>query len=101
MFRFQSIFSLLLISFLSQAARGEVVEDIRYGPSCNAPTHSCLLILKLQGEITVADYEKTKRLIDETDRQAKSKKNGIGIKQLFILTLRGAASMQLWRLEGF
>jgi len=74
MFRFQSIFSLLLISFLNQTARGEVVEDVRYGPSCTPWTHSCQLILKIQGEITVADYEKIKRLIDETDREAKSKK---------------------------
>jgi hypothetical protein len=68
------IFSLLVISFLNQTARGEVIEDVRYGPSCNDSTHSCLLILKLQGQITVADYQKIKGLIDETDRQAKSKK---------------------------
>lgn len=63
----------VLVAAPYQAARGEVIEDVRYGPSCNPRTHYCGLIIKLQGEITVADYEKAKRLIDQTHRQAESK----------------------------
>jgi hypothetical protein len=53
---------LLVLPF--QMAHGEVTEDVRYGPTCQY-TH-CALHVKLEGVITVRDYEKLKSLIDKT-----------------------------------
>jgi hypothetical protein len=71
----KSTSSILLVLFFlfspHQALRGEVVEDVRFGPWCQ-PRH-CLVIMKLQGEITAADYEKLKGLIERSHREAESK----------------------------
>jgi hypothetical protein len=59
----------MLLASPFQAARGEVIEDVRYGPSCEPATRACHLIVRIEGTITVADYEKLKGLIDQTHRQ--------------------------------
>jgi hypothetical protein len=75
--RHVSIFSPLSILFASglafQTARGEVIEYVRYGPSCNSDTHLCKLTVKVEGKITSADYEKLKTLVDQTRAQAKTR----------------------------
>jgi hypothetical protein len=66
--------AMVLLALPFQTAHGEVIEDVRYGPSCKPLTRSCHLIVRIEGAITVADYEKLKSLIDQTRQQGERQK---------------------------
>jgi hypothetical protein len=67
----------LLISFSIaapyQAARGEVI-DLHRTPMCDKASESCGIALKISGQIDVSSFNKFKRLVDQTRRQAESNK---------------------------
>lgn len=80
---------LLLIAAPFQAARGEVIQIKRYGPTCNPTTHACLLLIRIQGKITAADSDEVKRLIDQTRQEAENKHWDVERPYIYLDTLGG------------
>lgn len=64
------LMAFFLVALPFQAAPAGVIEEQRYGPTCNASTRACQLKVKIIGEITVADFDDVKRLVDQTRREA-------------------------------
>jgi hypothetical protein len=67
---------LLIVFFIAlprQPARGDVLQITRYGPPCQPATEVCLLQIKIQETVSVADFREIKRLIDQTHREAADK----------------------------
>jgi len=63
---------LLLVVSTFQAAHGTVLEDNYTGPVCDSVVQSCWLRLSILGEITAADSDNIKKLVDRTHQQAKN-----------------------------
>jgi ATP-dependent protease ClpP protease subunit len=69
-------FCLLIVLFIAsphQSARGDVVQITRYGSACQPATEVCLPQIKIQETVSDADFLETKRLIDQTHREAEKK----------------------------
>jgi hypothetical protein len=68
---------LLLVLFLvitpHQAARALVIETTRLRPACDASTQVCGLSITIFDEITAADFDEVKQLVDRTRQEAERK----------------------------
>jgi len=96
----------LVISFLVsepfQAAHAKTIEDQSHGPTCGvyASGGSCFPLIKIAGEITAADLDEVKQIIDQTHRRAESKNWKIYPPHINIDSLGGSvpAAMAIGRL---
>jgi hypothetical protein len=73
---FLPIIMLLVAAPPFQASHGTVIENVEtlLGPACSPRIQYCRLRITILGEITAADSDEVKRLVDRTRGEAESKK---------------------------